>query len=905
MSLSLALTNAVSAMKLNQESLSVLSQNIANVNTPGYSREQINQSAVYIGGMGNGVQIDDITRKVDSYLQNATIMQTSQTQSLSTVNDYYQNIQNLLGTPGADDSLDSYMSTFFDSMQTYADQPELTSARSNFVNSANTLATQVSGLANQLESLRLQADSDLSNAVDTVNTTLKTLYKLNGQIGAASGLGQSTAGLLDQRDTALQTLAQNMDINITYNANGTVTVANSGGVPLVDGNLHQLQYQRVSSANQLINDQSLSPVLAYTYDQSGAQLGQPNVIMTGGPSGSVQDSLSSGTMQGLQNVRDNLIPQVLDQLDELASNLRDSMNTLQNQGTGYPPATSLTGTRAVEASQTLNMSGSVQIAVLNSDGSPVKSPYSDDSTIRPLTIDLSQLTSTDTPGQFTVQSLVNEINNYYGTPQNKVELGNLNNIQLASDTTSLPNQSGTFNFNLDLSNISADPASVFVTNVSVADDQGNTIPNAVTQDVPSVALDTTNTYTTNAGFSEVQVQLASTSNIKVGDTIYLGPTSLGSINGISPSAVSGYVKVTAVSGNTITFDSGQIASTSGTLGDTSGVVAKPVYATSAAGTQARTTDSGDISLNLSSDLTSTYYTVTADVGVMGADGVVHTSTVTYKVPNGQNNTINQRYTAQSASGEANVVIPNTSQPALTATLVDANGNPVPEFNGKYVDEPSYLKITGNQGQNYTVSINEMDSKELGNPDQGSTGTGWGLSHYFGLNDFFDENTPTASGDAVKNSALNLSVQQRIQDNPNLVSAGKLQAVQDVDPTKPSYSYAVYPGDNSIAESMAGLSSSTLSFAASGGLPSTQTSLTSYTAQMLGYLASLSSGATDSYNNSQSLLDGFTSRAQAVSGVNLDQELANTIIFQNAYSASAKLVSVVDDMFKTLMDSVGD
>ncbi len=905
MSLGLALSNAVSAMKLNQESLGVLSNNIANVNTAGYSRQIIDQEAVNIEGVGGGVRIEDITRKVDTYLQASTISQTSQTQSLSTINDYYQDVQNLLGTPGAQNSIDEYMTSFFNSLQSYADQPELTSSRSNLVNSANTLATQVSGLASNLESLRLQADGDISTTVGDVNTALKTLYSLNGQIARASALKQSTAGLLDQRDTALKTVAGDLDVNITYNPDGTVAVTAGDGGALVDGNLHQLTYQRVPSQDSLINNQPVGALQVVTYDASGTQTGTPYTLITGGTSGNVKSSLTGGSIAGLQNMRDNLLPQILNQLDMLASNLRNSMNSLQNNGVGYPPAQSLTGDRAVTAGQTLNMSGQVRIAALNADGSPITSPYADEPNgIPPLTLDLSSLKSSDTPGTFTVQSLVDEINNYYGAPQNKVELGNVNNIQLASNTDHLPNSTGTFDFDLDLDNISADPASVFVSNVSVSDDQGNTIPNALTKDVPSISLASTNTYTTYNSFNYVDVQLSSTNGLKAGDTIYLGPSSVTpDINGIPPSDVTGYFTIQSVSGNSIRIQTADAATADGSVSDSSGVVAKTAYATSAAGTQARTSDDGEMELNLGSNLTSTYYTVSMDVGVMGADGVVHTSTVSYRVPNGQNNTMNDRYSATGATGDGSIVIPTTSQAALRATLVDANGNEIPKVDGQYVNEPAYLKISGGT-TNYSVAIDQLDSTELGNGSQGVSGTGWGLSQYFGLNDFFTANGATATGETLKNSALNLSVEQRIQDNPNLVSSGTLQQqAQPSDLTKPNYSYSVYAGDNTAAQAMAGLADLNVSFNAAGGLPATSTTLQSYSAQLLGYVSSLSSGASDNYTNAQSLLDGFTSRAQAVSGVNLDEELANTIIFQNAYSASAKLVSVVDDMFKTLMDSV--
>ena len=68
MSLTLALNNALSGLRVNQQSLAVLAQNIANANTEGYTRKVVDQSSVVIDGVGSGVRVDDISRKVDQFL---------------------------------------------------------------------------------------------------------------------------------------------------------------------------------------------------------------------------------------------------------------------------------------------------------------------------------------------------------------------------------------------------------------------------------------------------------------------------------------------------------------------------------------------------------------------------------------------------------------------------------------------------------------------------------------------------------------------------------------------------------------------------------------------------------------------------------------------------------------------
>ncbi len=908
MSLGIALNNAVSSLRLNQQALSVLSNNLANVNTDGYSRKVIEQTAVYVEGVGNGVKIDDVVRKVDTYLQRSVMSQGSTTQRLGAIDNYYGRLQVLLGEPGAQNSIDEYMTTFFNTMQQMADQPDRTSYRSNFVNASELLAQQVSGLAYELESLRFQADSDISGALTETNAALKKLYELNSAISRSSAVGQSTAGLLDERDAALKVVANNLDVTSYYEPNGTVLVTAGNGVPLVDGILHQLEYTPIASVDNLVNDERIDAIKVLSLDINNQPVGSPSILVSGGRASEVTSGLNAGKIQGLLELRDQLIPNVLDQLDMLASQLRDAMNALHNDGSGYPPARSLTGTRPVYRAAEYEWSGSVRIAVLSPDGQPIQSPYADEAYtgIRPMTLNLGNLATGGVTGRASIETIVDEINSYYGAPGNKAVVGNVNNIKLVSNTNTLPS-GGTslFDFDLDISNISGSDAQVFVSNVTVRDASNAVLNNALTRDVATQTLSSSGTYTTYANASYVDVKLLATGGIKAGDRIYLEPPALADVNGISGTQLGGYFVVSQVTGDTIRIETTGTANANGPVDDASGAKVKLAYDTVAAGEERRTREAGQLQVDLSAGISSPYYMITVNVGIADDEGNVRTSQITYRVENKKTNLENDRYSAVTATGDGHVEIPLTTQPALRALLVDANGNELPRVNGRYVDQPGYLKIIGG-GTDYVVAIDEMDSANNG--DEGALppvpASGWGFSHFFGLNNFFASNEPIEGGDTVKGSAINLRVEQRIKNDPNLVSSGQLVLqTQPANPNeKPQYTYVRHAGDNSAAQAMANLSNTPLYFQSAGGLPNTSLSLQSYASEMLGYLASLSDGASQNYENAQLLYDGFNARAKAISGVNLDEELANTVIFQNSYAASARIVTVVNEMFKTLVDA---
>jgi len=187
----------------------------------------------------------------------------------------------------------------------------------------------------------------------------------------------------------------------------------------------------------------------------------------------------------------------------------------------------------------------------------------------------------------------------------------------------------------------------------------------------------------------------------------------------------------------------------------------------------------------------------------------------------------------------------------------------------------------------------------------TAGSGLGFSGYFGLNNFFKTNSQTSTGDSVQNSAINLVVNDKIKNNPALIATGKLTLSGQPSDTSaaPNYTYKISAGDNSVSSKLADLATSIASFAASKGMAASSTTFVQYAGQIISFAATSSKNAQITLSDSQALLDGFTKKAADVSGVNLDQELANTVIYQNSYSASARVITVVGKMFDDLIASI--
>jgi flagellar hook-associated protein 1 FlgK len=803
-----ALQTSVSALNINQQNLNVLSQNIANANTPNYSNEVVNQTAVFINGQGAGVSLASITRSVNEFLNSEMQTQTSVNGQASVVQSYYTNIENLLGAPGSTNSIDQNINSFMSALQNMANS-QSSESETTAVDAGATLATQVSSLATSLYNLQYQADQDISTSIKSANADLQSLQKLNISIEQASASSQSTAGLLDQRDALLTDLSKYLSIQTNFGSDGEVNIGTSGGTSLLsNGTVAQLNYSAATGVSTFTNNGKLGAITISTLDSNGLKIGTASLTSSGTAS-SITSSIQGGQIAGLLNMRDSVIPNTMNQLDQMASKIRDQVNAINNAGTSFPPPHSYTGTRQVAASTTSQYSGSVQVAVLTSTGQPIPSPYADEPNgMQPFTLNLGSLNYGNGPGVLSADNIVSAINQYYGVQQSKLEIGNLNNVQLTMASNNVTGANGsTINFGFNVNNISGSSSSFAVS----------------------------------------------------GATIYAGDPSSGVVAGSIPGSISTTV------GTGTTMDTNSL--TNGTMTAT-------------------------LNNNASS---AAYFTVVATVQTVDGNGNPIQSQVSYQIPNNSSNVANNMIGATAQTGSGTIVAPTSTQPLATAELVDANGNPLPLTNGSYGNQQGYLKIIANGGTQ-TIALNQLNSKQVA--------SGQGFSQYFGLNNFFNSNSLTPTGDTVANSALNLSVNANILSNPGTISTGTLSIATQPTTGKPNYTYQVSAGDNSNSQALSKLSTASINFDAAGGLASTSTTLSQYAGQVIAFTSSNSSAASSTATDSQTVLNGFTSRAQAVSGVNLDQELANTQIYQNAYAASAKVISVLGQLFESLVNIIG-
>ncbi|QDL99145.1 flagellar hook-associated protein FlgK [Rhodopseudomonas palustris] len=358
MSLNIASSIALGSLMTTQVQISVTSSNISNASTTGYTVKTANQSATVTGGVGTGTTITGITSTVDKLLLKSLVQATSALGSATTTNSYLDQLQALYGTSGdsSNTSLADTLTTLEQALSSLSSDPSSSSLKANVISALDTLATRLRDTSSGIQDLRSDADQSIDAAVDVVNEQLNLIAGLNAQIRLAAASGQATGDLEDQRNTAVQEIASRMNVSYFISSSGDMQIYTGSGRALLDSTVHELSYTPAATVTS-----------STTYSASSAG-GFSGITVDGVD---VTGQISSGSIGALIVLRDTTLPAAQAQLDQLATELADSLNAVSNLGSALPPKSTLTGTTAVTASDALNGTGTVRIAVTDQKGALV------------------------------------------------------------------------------------------------------------------------------------------------------------------------------------------------------------------------------------------------------------------------------------------------------------------------------------------------------------------------------------------------------------------------------------------------------------------------------------------------------------------------------------------------------
>lgn len=296
------------ALNASQLGMTIAGQNIANVNTPGYSRRRVQlaeASPLSLNGLniGNGVTVTGIQSFRDNFIQARIQTESGIAGRLTAQRDALAPVETAL--QGSENGgLQNALSSFFGSFRDLEANPGSVPLRSLTAQRGVNLANAFQSTRARLTEIRSGADAQLRASVEEVNSLSERVAKLNDQIRVAEGIGGDASTLLDQRNELVTRLSELTGARSTANEDGTISLTIGDGRALV------------------ASDRAFS-----LGTQQTPPLGLSTITIEGEPA-----VFNEGSIAGLQNAIDLTTSQI-DDLDALAASVVDRVNTLHTSGT--------------------------------------------------------------------------------------------------------------------------------------------------------------------------------------------------------------------------------------------------------------------------------------------------------------------------------------------------------------------------------------------------------------------------------------------------------------------------------------------------------------------------------------------------------------------------------------------
>ncbi len=313
---------ADSAMTANTAAMNTVSQNVANVNTPFYNSETPieNEAPAVVGApftYGTGVNVDQIQRSTDNFVQSEVNNETGQNSYYTTLYQGLDQIQNLFNDQTGS-GFSSQISQFFNDFQNVANNPSNTSQRTALMSDAQSLTGSINNAYTTIMNTVSSTNTSINGVIPQINSLTSQIAGLNQQITYALNAGSNANELQDQQMQAINSLSKLVNISYYTNNNGKTNIS-VGDVPLVSSDSSFNLSTQVNPSN--------SANLA---------------IMWNGPDGSTQpvtSQVTGGSLGAYVNIEQTAAPSYISQLNSLAAAVTDNVNSLQYNGYGLDGST--------------------------------------------------------------------------------------------------------------------------------------------------------------------------------------------------------------------------------------------------------------------------------------------------------------------------------------------------------------------------------------------------------------------------------------------------------------------------------------------------------------------------------------------------------------------------------------
>jgi len=303
------------ATQLYRQALSTVSNNIANLNTEGYSR-QVSETSENVPSqqgtvfVGSGARLDNIQRAYDEFAESSLRDSGSKLSNQQPLIDYANRVVDIMGSEAS--GLSSAMDKFFAAASALSADPASINLRSSFLRDAEGMASRFRELSDQLSAVELETRESIETQVNQLNSLSEQLAFVNKELNKKLTLGSQPPMMLDQRDQLLREMSAVTKIHVTEAVSGQVTV------------------RLASSAGSIITDAKMHYDLGTSFDDNDP--GRVDLIVEPYGDSRVASTVTNGKLGGLMNFRTQTLAPAMDSFDFLAQTLVAEVNQIHSAG---------------------------------------------------------------------------------------------------------------------------------------------------------------------------------------------------------------------------------------------------------------------------------------------------------------------------------------------------------------------------------------------------------------------------------------------------------------------------------------------------------------------------------------------------------------------------------------------
>jgi len=330
MSLSAALNSSLSSLLTLQQQTRLVSANVANAQSPEYTRKIANLTTPAVGGLPTGVNIASITRTVNITLQNDLLSRTSESAADAVKATYLERIGGLLDVDQDKPALSERLQAFQQAWTDFEASPENANLSRNIIIQGQQLATAINQLSSTPPQIDSQILADIGANLTTMNNLINQAYSINTQLINQSSTGQPVGDLQDQMDSIVRQMAKISKVQILGTGTAAIQIITSGGQTLVAGNIPP-QFSFNATTNQV---QVTVNGVASAVQSTAFQSGQLDALLKL-RAGYADNTTFSQNVMTSSSASDGALRKFVNQLDQIANQVASVVNNAYNTSNSY------------------------------------------------------------------------------------------------------------------------------------------------------------------------------------------------------------------------------------------------------------------------------------------------------------------------------------------------------------------------------------------------------------------------------------------------------------------------------------------------------------------------------------------------------------------------------------------